>query len=129
MEIDHIGYAVKNIEKAKAKFEILGYSFNEIIKDEDRNIYICFGNNENTRIELVSPIVKGESPVDGALSKMGPTPYHICYKTRDIDKDIEELTSKGFLLIIKPKEAIAFGGSKVAFLMNLQVGMIELVER
>ena len=43
MEIDHIGYVVKNLDKAKEAMETLGYLFGEIIKDAERNIYIIFG--------------------------------------------------------------------------------------
>lgn len=55
MKADHIGYAVKNIDKAKEAMEALGYIFEDTIKDTDRNIYIAFGNLDDLRIELVAP--------------------------------------------------------------------------
>lgn len=67
MTIDHIGYAVKDIEKAREKFESLGFVFGEKVVDWSRNLSIQFGNKDGYRIELVSPISCG-SPVDGVLA-------------------------------------------------------------
>lgn len=129
MNIDHIGYAVKNIERATRSFEAVGFQFGEVIEDTDRNIYICFGENDGYRIELVAPLDKmKESPVDGILKGVGPTPYHICYKTEDITAALTDLETKGYKLIVPPAPAVAFGGKKVAFFMNLGTGLIEIVE-
>ena len=43
MKIDHIGYAVRDINKAKPIFEELGYEFEKTVTDKARNIYISFG--------------------------------------------------------------------------------------
>lgn len=129
MKIDHIGYAVKKIERAKTSFEKLGYQFEDMIEDADRNIYILFGEKDGCRIELVSPLDKGkESPVDSYLSKIGPTPYHICYRSETFDDDLDQLQQQGFKMTIPPAPAIAFGGKRVAFLMNLGLGLMEIVE-
>lgn len=127
MKIDHIGYAVRNIEKAKASFEVLGYIFEDIIEDHDRNIYIAFGELDGYRIELVAPITEG-SPVDLQLSKIGPSPYHICYKSNEIEADMERLSKKRFKVSIPLAPAIAFGGNRVVFMYSLTVGLIEIVE-
>ena len=127
MKIDHIGYAVKNIEKSKTAMEILGYKFGNIIEDNDRNIYIAFGELNGYRVELVSPISSG-SPVDMHLSKIGPTPYHICYKSDDIEKDIAQLEENKFKVTIPLAPAVAFGGKRVVFMYSLAIGLIEIVE-
>lgn len=128
MRIDHIGYAVKNIEKARAAFEELGFVFDELIDDTDRNIFIQFGRNDGYCVELVSPDGNGESPADYFLGKVGPTPYHICYRTDDIERDIADLTAKKFKVIVPLAPAMAFGGCRVVFMMNRALGMIEIVE-
>ena len=53
MVVDHIGYVVRDIEKARHEFGVLGYEFEDLIEDFDRNIYILFGDNGNIRIELI----------------------------------------------------------------------------
>lgn len=130
MKIDHIGYAVKNISKAKKAMEILGYSFDKVIEDTDRGIYISFGKKDTLCVELVAPIdIKaGNSPVSNLLSKAGPTPYHICYHSDDLEADIDLLEKSGFRVIIPAAPAVAFGGKQVVFMYSVDIGLIEIVE-
>ena len=121
MNVDHIGYAVKNIDASRQAFEELGYVFDPVVNDTDRNIFISFGRLGDYRIELVSPL-------DGMLKKSGNTPYHIYYTSSRFEDDIKELQQKRFLLTIPPAPACAFGGRRVAFLYHLQIGLLELVE-
>lgn len=130
MVINHIGYAVKKIEQARLSFEKLGFQFEELIEDTDRNLYIQFGQKNGYRIELVSPLDKSkESSVNSIIQKMGPTPYHICYQSDDLDREIESLCKKGFKVLIPPAHAVAFCGRRVVFMMDLGVGLIEIVEQ
>ena len=85
------------------------------------------GEMDGYRIELVSPISE-ESPVDTHLSKIGPTPYHICYKSDNIEADIESLTANGYKVLIPLAPAIAFGNKRVVFMYSIAVGLIEIVE-
>ena len=129
MEIDHIGYAVKRIERAIASFEALGFSFEPVIEDADRNVRLAFGANGGTVIELVSPLDKAlPSPVDAFLARIGPAPYHICYRTKDLDAELERLQGQGFRAVIPPAPAVAFGGRRVVFLTGLHTGLLEMVE-
>lgn len=129
MEIDHIGYAVKRIERAAAAFEALGFSFEPEVEDRDRNIRLAFGRSGGYTVELVSPLDKAlPSPVDAYLSKLGPTPYHLCYRTADLERELEGLQQQGYRVVIPPAPAVAFGGRRVVFLMHLQLGLLELVE-
>lgn len=127
MKIDHIGYAVKNIEKAKTMFEAIGYSFEGTIEDTDRNIFLAFGSMDGYRIELVAPISNG-SPVDNYISKVGPTPYHICYKSSNIEADIALLEKNRCKVSIPLAPAIAFNNKRVVFMYSLSIGLIEIVE-
>lgn len=97
MNVDHIGYAVKNIDASRQAFEELGYVFDPVVNDTDRNIFISFGRLGDYRIELVSPLDPAlPSPVDGTLKKSGNTPYHICYTSSRFEDDIKELQQKAF---------------------------------
>ena len=127
MRIDHIGYAVKNIDKAKKQMEVLGFTFEETVTDIDRNIFLAFGEMCGYRVELVAPINNG-TPVDAFLEKIGPTPYHICYKSNAIKADIERLQQNRFKVTVPLAPAVAFGGKRVVFLYSLSVGLIEIVE-
>lgn len=130
MTVDHIGYAVKRIDRAVDAFEELGFTFGPVIDDTDRNVQISFGEKDGYRIELVCPLDRKQlSPVDKYLKEVGPTPYHICYQSERFDEELEDLQSKGFRIIIEPTKAIAFGGRRVAFLMQLGIGLFEIVEQ
>ena len=47
---------VKNIDASRQAFEELGYVFDPVVNDTDRNIFISFGRLGDYRIELVSPL-------------------------------------------------------------------------
>lgn len=129
MKIDHIGYAVKRIDRAIAAFQKLGYEFEPAIDDTDRNVKLAFGCKDGYRIELVAPLdKKQESPVDQYLSNAIGTPYHICYESDNLDAEIEELSTQGFKVVIEPRPAVAFGSRRVVFMMNIGFGLMEIVE-
>ena len=138
MVIDHIGYLCADIRKSISSFETLGYRpCSKIFRDDvvnsetargyARNVDICFLENEAYRIELVSPIDE-TSDVYQTLKRQGEGPYHICYRTDDLEQEIQTLKMDGYMLMKRPAMAIAFGEAKVAFLFKRAVGMIELVE-
>ena len=130
MKIDHIGYAVKNIDKARKSMEALGYVFEKTVDDIDRNIFIAFGEIDGYRVELVAPknLSGGGTPVDGVLGKIGPTPYHICYRCHDLDATCRELVSQGYVICDEKHSAVAFDDRSVCFLIHPFMGMIELLE-
>lgn len=109
LEIDHIGYAVKNIEEAMEQMRLLGYSFGKEIKDEGRKVWIAFGNFKGYRVELVAPAAEG-SPVDNILKYVGASPYHICYCSDDFDYDLKVLCGGGYKVAVPPAPAAALEG-------------------
>lgn len=132
MKIHHIGYAVKNINKAINEFIELGYcKIGNTIEDENRNVLIQFMEKDAYCIELISQYkLEKKSPVDQILKKnKGATPYHLCYEVEEIGDKIQEFCSKGYILIEKESEAKAIDYRKVAFLYNINIGIIELVEK
>lgn len=128
MKINHIGYLVKNFEEAKAEFEKLGYKpVSKDTHDTIRLVDICFMEQDNYVIELVSPYDQ-ESVVAGLIKKYKNTPYHICYETEDFDNDIDKLEHSGYVKMDEPLPAPAFENRRVVFLFHSQIGMIELVD-
>ena len=127
MKVHHIGYLVKNIDDAINEFVNLGFTAGETVRDEYRGIDICFMDNDGYCVELVSPYCD-ESTVAGLIKKYKNTPYHLCYISNDFDRDIKELSDKGYVQMGEAKEAPAIGGRRVVFMMNGSIGMIEIVE-
>ena len=128
MRVHHIGYLVKNISKTEKKFLELGYEIESPTKfDEIRNIDIEFLVNGDYRVELIEP--KGEeSPMYPLLKRYKNTPYHLCYEVENIDEAIADLQDKYYTVIQEPNIAPCIEGKKVAFLNNISMGIIELVE-
>lgn len=128
LQIHHIGYLVKKIDKAAAAFEQLGYAAaSETVLDDYRNVYIRFMEKDGYRIELVSP-ADNSSVVSGLIKKYKNSPYHLCYETPDLDASLASLTDAGFTAIDTPAPAPALQSRRVVFLMNPFLGMIELLE-
>lgn len=129
MQIDHLGYAVKRLERAISAFEQLGFAFEPLIEDLDRNVRICFGQKDGYRLELVSPLDRSKtSPVDAYLRGGIGTPYHICYQSEDLDADVQNLQGLGYKVVLEPQSAVAFGSRRVMFLMSAGFGLMEIVE-
>lgn len=127
-EIDHIGYAVRDMGEAKKRFEALGFTFSETQADEFRNVNVCVATSLNgIRVELLSPLETKKSPIDTYLNKIGNTPYHICYLTKNITETISALQSEGFTALGVPLPSVPLGGN-VCFLYSNEIGLIELIE-
>ena len=128
LKFHHIGIACSKIEKSIETYHKLGYSFSKIIYDPIQNVNLCFlKKNNSPMIELVSSN-DSNSILNNILKKNGTIPYHTCYKTKNIDDEINSLIKKGFILISKPVKAIAFSNRKICFMYNKNIGIIELLE-
>lgn len=129
MRIHHIGYLVKRLESAMAKFQQLGYTrVSEVTHDTIRLVDIVFMEKDGYRIELVSPY-DAASVVSGMMKTYRNAPYHICYISSCFQDDLKRLQSEGFVLMDEPREAPAFGDRQVAFLLSAKIGMIEVLDK
>ena len=128
LEIDHIGYAVHDIEKSAAHYVTAGWTLSEIYNEEVQHTKIAFLTKLGmTTIELVSPL-DGPSPVDNILRTQGVAPYHICYEVEDIMQAVEDLYEEGFKPLFLPVESVAMSNRKICYLYHIDVGYIEIVE-
>jgi hypothetical protein len=55
--------------------------------------------------------------------------YHLAYETTNLDAAIAVQRASGAKLVVKPVEAVAFQGRKVAFVMLRNRLLIELIAR
>ena len=139
MQVNHIGYAVQDLNKAVEAFLRLGYRVCRAeTEDPSRNVKICFLSDPNgVKIELIAPLngarenlnVNANSPVDSWMQKNGNSPYHICYDSEDIASDIVALKRQGYLLVTPPLSAPAMNGRRAVFMYGKNAGLIELVEK
>jgi methylmalonyl-CoA/ethylmalonyl-CoA epimerase len=128
-DFHHLGYATKSIADTQNYFKLLGYRSGNVYKDELQNVNIVFMEKEGSPlIELVESS-NLSSPINNILKKNGVTPYHICFEVEDLNKVISELRDQGFILVLKPIQAIALSGRRICYLYNKNFGLLELVEK
>ena len=129
MQIDHIGYVVKDLQKSKAEFEKLGYEkCSTFFDDERRKVKILFMKKNDYVIELIEPTDES-SDAYAYYKRIRNGPYHICYKVDNIDESIKKLVDDGYMLLKGKQEAIAYDNKNVCFLYKNDMGLIELVEK
>jgi methylmalonyl-CoA/ethylmalonyl-CoA epimerase len=128
MKIHHVGYLAKNISKTEKKFFDLGYEVERPTSYDDiRQINIEFLVNGEYRVELIQPMSE-QSPMYPLLKRFKNAPYHFCYEVENLDATIEMLSGNGYTVIQEPEKAPCIDGKRVAFLNNISMGIIELVE-
>lgn len=128
MRIHHIGYLVRKLDRAAARFKQLGFSVvQEAVYDEYRKIDILFMGKDGYIIELIAATSQ-EAVVSGLYKKFRNAPYHLCYGTSSFDEELKQLCENGYVQIDQPHPAPAFFGRRVVFLLCSDIGMIELVE-
>lgn len=128
MKVHHIGYLVKNLNKAEKAFIKLGYqSESSYVYDEKRKVNIAFLTKDNYRVELIESTAS-DSIVANLYGRFKNAPYHMCYSSDCFEEDIESLREAGFVEIDEPAPAPALNNKRVVFFMNASAGIIELLE-
>ena len=129
LQIDHIGYAVQDINITAQYYINGGWKLSEIFEETIQNTKIAFLTKEGMpTIELVSPL-EGSSPIDNVLKQSGVAPYHICYVVDDVMSSVEQLYEEGFKPLFMPVRSVAMDNREICYLYHLDVGTIELVSK
>jgi methylmalonyl-CoA/ethylmalonyl-CoA epimerase len=136
MRLHHVGYAVRDINKSRKAFEMLGcVARGEVCDDERRNVKILFmacdgGQSSPPMIELIEKLdSRLPSPVDSLLKNRRAAPYHLCYEVAGPDETAARLTSGGgYRLLREAAPAPAVGERRVVFLYSIHAGIVELLE-
>jgi|SRR5215475_6727275 len=131
LAFNHLGIVVSDLDKALESYrEIFGY---ELLRgpydDPIQQVRVCFiGSNGvgHPDLELVAPL-SGQSPVKTLLDKGGGA-YHVCYQVLNIEQALCDLRAKGCFVVSRPVPAVAFGGSRIAWLYTPTRQLLELVE-
>lgn len=127
--LDHIAIAVSDIDAAIARFlEDFGIpmSGREDVPTEQTST--AFFPMEGTRIELVTPM-QGQGPIAASIAKRGEGIHHICFRTDDLDADVERLRAKGYRFTSEQPRPGAHG-TRVIFIHPKSAGgvLIELAQ-
>jgi len=129
-KIDHIGIAVRNIEKtSKLLSNILGLKVvgEEIVEEQKVKVaFLPLGDSELELLESTSP----EGPIARFIEKKGEGIQHIAFRVNNIEEVLEKLKKEGVKLIDE-KPRYGAGGAKIAFLHPKDTNgiLVELCER
>ena len=128
-EIDHIGIAVKDLEKTSSIYrDVLGLKFKGTEEIKDQNIKHATFLADKVKIELVQT-THPDGPIGKFIEKRGEGIHHIAFRVDNIDDSLKELSSKGIKLIDE-KARIGADGAKIAFIHPKEMNgvLVELVE-
>lgn len=129
--LHHYGILVQNIEDSVREYtENFGYeNRSETIHDAFQTAYVRFLclPFESVYLELVSPD-SPESVLQNTLRR-APGLHHICFSTSSIDEGLRRMSDRGAMVVRPPVPAVAFRRQKIAWLMDRNFTLVELVER
>lgn len=129
-KVDHIGIAVRSIEKALPFYtDVLRLPFLGIEEVESEQVKVAFLQAGEAKIELLEPL-SSESAIAKFIEKRGEGIHHVALGVDDITERIRELKEHGIRMIQEmPKRGA--GGAWVAFMHPKSTGgvLYELCER
>jgi len=129
-KIDHIGIAVRSIEKTSELLSnILGLKVagEEIVEEQKVKVaFLPLGDSELELLESTS----AEGPIARFIEKKGEGIQHIAFRVNNIEEVLEKL-KRGGVRLIDEKPRYGAGGAKIAFLHPKSTDgiLVELCER
>ncbi len=98
-KIEHIGIAVKDIEKSNALFaSLFGETHYKIEDVESEGVKTSFFKTGPNKIELLEA-TKPDSPIAKFIEKKGEGIHHIAFAVDNIVAEIDRLKSEGFTVL------------------------------
>ena len=98
-KIEHLGIAVKDLEKSNELFaKLLGTAHYKIEEVASEGVKTSFFQVGETKIELLEA-TKPESSIAKFIEKKGEGIHHMAYDVEDIEAEIDRLEKEGFQII------------------------------
>ena len=98
-KIEHIGIAVKDIEKSNELFASLfgekHYKIENVLSEGVKTSFFQIGPNKIELLEASKP----DSPIAKFIEKKGEGIHHIAFAVDNINKEIDRLKKKGFIVL------------------------------
>lgn len=98
-KIEHIGIAVKDLEKSNKLFaKLFGqahYKIEEVASEGVKTSFFKSGPNKIELLEGIDP----NSPISKFIEKKGEGIHHIAFAVNDIVAEIERLKGEGFIIL------------------------------
>ena len=114
-KIEHIGIAVKDLDKSISLYEeMLGYKCYKIEEVKDQKVRTAFFKIGETKIELLEA-TDPASPIARFIEKRGEGIHHLAFAVSDIQERLQDMEKTGINLIDK-KARKGADGLDIAFL-------------
>jgi len=129
MVIDHISFAVKNLEEAISYWNrVFGYrQLTGIVVNTLQKVKVVFLCKEGSiTVKLIEPTA-GNQSLQNFVNRGGGF-HHICFRCADIALTMEDLNTKGLLTLVAPQPGEAFNNNNIAFLLGKYGMNIELID-
>lgn len=98
-KIEHIGIAVKDLEKSNQLFaSLFGKPHYKIEEVESEGVKTSFFTSGPNKIELLEATKKG-SPIAKFIDKKGEGIHHIAFAVDNIEAEIKRLIAEGFSVL------------------------------
>lgn len=115
VSLDHIAVAVPDLEKAIKRFsEDFGLAFKGREDVPSAKTSTAFFPVPATNIELVHPL-NGEGPIAKYLEKKPGGLHHLCFRSDDLNADVQHLKAKGYQFL-SDEPSIGAHGCRVIFI-------------
>ena len=128
--IDHIGIAVRSLEKAGNFYtDMLGLKMEGVETVSEQKVKVAFFPITDSEVELLES-TEPDGPVAKFIDNKGEGVQHIAFRVENIEEALEELKAKGIRLIDqKPRKGA--GGAMIAFIHPKETNgvLVELCER
>ena len=99
IRIEHIGIAVKDLDKAEELYaKLLGTPSYKREAVESEGVITSFFQVGPNKIELLES-TKEDGPIAKAIEKRGEGMHHIAYEVADIREEMARLKAEGFTLL------------------------------
>ena len=100
-KIEHVGIAVKNLEKSKELFKkLLGQASYKTEMVESENVTTSFFKIGEQKIELLKSTAENSS-ISRFIDRRGEGMHHLALHVEDISKEIQRLENEGFSFVSK----------------------------
>ncbi len=107
--LDHIAIAVPDLQKAIERFaEDFGLTLSGQEDVAAAQTSTAFFPLSSTSIELVHPL-EGAGPIAKYLEKKGGGMHHLCFRSDNLDEDVERLRNKGYQFLTETPQSGAHG--------------------
>ncbi|PID91658.1 MAG: hypothetical protein CSA96_07450 [Bacteroidetes bacterium] len=118
MVVDHICFAVKNLEEGIQNWEnLFAYrQMTEIVTNSRQKVKVVFLTKENSLlVKLIEPCA--DNPALQKFVAVGGGFHHLCFKCDEIEAEMKDLKQRGAVKLVGPQPGEAFDNENIAFML------------